>query len=352
MSRVGAPRLRPRRPFVCVGRVVCVGVACGCFGSLGQILCAAFGLAWGCFGAGLGVLWAGFGVAGACVVIPCLRSYACWPGLGSVGGITTIGAALRRVAGVSGVYGRKAPRVVARKGKRRVLFRWLCWLCSACLRLFVGVVWLVFVGGLGGIATIGAALRRVVGVSGVYGRKTPRVLGRKGQRRVPVEGSMVAKPPECLLKVAVHLGEMRVTWGVWGVVDDGLGALVRGEAFLWCGVSGTSGPSACCWDDRAHCRRFLRGGAGGRRILVCFDGFLCCGRGGAAAYGQVFLRRDRLSIVCSCARVLVCSLGPSTALSERESRSSLSQPPKVFTSAPYTSGGASWQPRSCGVVVS
>ena len=131
-------------------------------------------LAWGCFGAGLGVLWAGFGVAGACVVIPCLRSYACWPGLGSVGGITTIGAALRRVAGVSVVYGRKIPRVVAREGRRRVLFRWLCWSCSACLRVFVVVVWLVFVGGLGGIATIGAALRRVAGVSGVYGRKIPR----------------------------------------------------------------------------------------------------------------------------------------------------------------------------------
>ena len=53
---------------------------------------------------------------------------------------------------------------------------WQCWSCSACLRLFVGVVWLVFVGGLGGIATIGAALRRVVGVSGVYGRKTPECL--------------------------------------------------------------------------------------------------------------------------------------------------------------------------------
>ena len=120
VSRVGAPRLRPRRPFVCVGGVGRVGVAWGCFGSLGQILCAAFGLAWGCFGAGLGVLWAGFGVAGACVVIPCLRSYACWPGLGSVGGITTIGAALRRVAGVSGVYGRKTPRVVAWMGQGRV----------------------------------------------------------------------------------------------------------------------------------------------------------------------------------------------------------------------------------------
>ena len=63
------------------------------------------------------------------------------------------------------------------------------------------VVWLVFVGGLGGITTIGAALRRVAGVSGVYGRKTPRVVARMGQRRVPVEGSMVAKPPVCLLKV-------------------------------------------------------------------------------------------------------------------------------------------------------
>ena len=130
------------------------------------------------FWTGLGVLWcwlgAGFGVAGACVVIPCLRSYACWPCLGSVGGIATIGAALRRVAGVSVVYGRKIPRVVAREGRRRVLFRWLCWSCSACLRVFVVVVWLVFVGGLGGIATIGAALRRVAGVSVVYGRKTPR----------------------------------------------------------------------------------------------------------------------------------------------------------------------------------
>ena len=70
------------------------------------------------------------------------------------------------------------------------------------------------------------------------------------------------------------------------------------------------------------------------------DVFLCCGRGGAAAYGQVFLRRDRLGIVCSCARVLVCScarvlvcscarvlvcsLGPSPALSDRQSRSSFS----------------------------
>jgi len=174
--------------------------------------------------------------------------------VGGLGGIATIGAALRRVAGVSGVYGRKTPRVVAQSavhlGDMRVtwgfwgvvddglgvvaspcgvagsaravlgVFQWVrplpmsevVWWrgsCSACLRLFVGVVWLVFVGGLGGIATIGAALRRVVGVSGVYGRKTPRVVAQS----------------------AVHLGGMGVTWGVWVVVDDGLGALVRGEAF-------------------------------------------------------------------------------------------------------------------------
>ena len=102
-------------------------------------------LAWCWLGDALGWLGAGFGVAVACVVIPCLRSYACWAGLGSVGGIATIGAALRRVAGVSVVYGRKTPRVLAQS--------------------------------------------------------------------------------------AVHLGDMRVTWGFWGVVDDGLGALVRGEAF-------------------------------------------------------------------------------------------------------------------------
>ena len=196
---------------------------------------------------------------------------------------------------------------------------------------------------------------------------------------------MVAKPPECLVgrasvacpwrglwsqnprvvaQSAVHLGEIWVTWGVWGVVDDGLGVVVRGEAFLWCGVSGMSGLSACCGDDRAHCRRFLRGGAGGRRILVCVgDVFLCCGRGGVAAYGQVFLRRDRLGIVCSCARVLVCSCARVLVCScarwdhrphcrSGSPEAAFPQPPKVFTSAPYTSGGSSWQPRSCVVVVS
>ena len=92
------------------------------------------------------------------------------------------------------------PPVVAWMGQRRVLFRWLCWLCSACLCVFVVVVWLVFVGGLGGIATIGAALRRVAGVSGVYGRKTPRgcLEGPGPRARGGVYGS---KSPVCLLKV-------------------------------------------------------------------------------------------------------------------------------------------------------
>ena len=148
--------------------------------------------------------------------------------VGGLGGITTIGAALRRVVGVSGVYGRKTPRVLAQSavhfGEMRVT--WGVWgvvdyvlgvVASPCgvagsARAVLGVfqwvrplpmsgvawwlvVWLVFVGGLGGIATIGAALRRVAGVSGVYGRKTPRVVARKGQRRVPVEGSMVLNLP-------------------------------------------------------------------------------------------------------------------------------------------------------------
>ena len=195
-------------------------------------------VAWVCSGgwwyvSGVGVVWVVF--------------------VGGLGGITTIGAALRRVAGVSGVYGRKTPRVLAQSavdlGEMRVtwgvwgvvdyglgavaspcgvagsaravlgVFQWVRLLpmsevvwrgsCSACLRVFVVVVWLVFVGGLGGIATIGAALRRVAGVSGVYGRKIPRVVAQS----------------------AVDLGGMRVTWGVWGVVDYVLGAAVRGEAF-------------------------------------------------------------------------------------------------------------------------
>ena len=172
------------------------------------------------FWAGLGVLWywlgAGFGVAGACVVIPCLSSYACWAGVGSVGGIATIGAALRRVAGVSGVYGRKTPRVVAWKGQRRVPFRWQCWLFLRCRCLAV-VVWCGVVccrWWLGGIATIGAALRRVVGVSGVYGRKTPRVVAWKGQRRVPFRWQCWSSLRCRCLAVVVWCGlSLLVAWG-------------------------------------------------------------------------------------------------------------------------------------------
>ena len=127
------------------------------------------------------VWWLGFAVVAGGVVSGGMSLVSLWlVFVGGLGGIATIGAALRRVVGVSVVYGRKTPRLVGRKGQRRVLFRWLCWSCSACLRVFVVVVWLVFVGGLGGIATIGAALRRVAGVSVVYGRKTPRVVAWKG----------------------------------------------------------------------------------------------------------------------------------------------------------------------------
>ena len=65
----------------------------------------------------------------------------------------------------------------------------------------------------GGIATIGGFGRRVAGVSVVYGRKTPRVVAQS----------------------AVHLGGMGVTWGVWGVVDYGLGVVASP-----CGVAGSA----------------------------------------------------------------------------------------------------------------
>ena len=102
------------------------------------------------------------------------------------------------------------------------------------------VVWLVFVGGLGGIATIGAALRRVAGVSVVYGRKTPRGCseGPGPRARGGVYGR---KTPRVLAQSAVHLGDMRVTWGFWGVVDDGLGAVV-GLMGEWWPVCAQAGP--------------------------------------------------------------------------------------------------------------
>ena len=116
---------------------------------------------------------------------------------------------------------------------------------STCLRVFVVVVWLVFVGGLGGIATIGAALRRVAGVSGVYGRKTPRgcLEGPGPRARGGVYGR---KTPRVLAQSAVHLGGMRVTWGVWGVVDYGLGVVVWGEAFS-VGRRGREAHLGVCW---------------------------------------------------------------------------------------------------------
>ena len=116
--------------------------------------------------------------------------------------------------------------------------------CSACLRVFVGVVWLVFVGGLGGIATIGAALRRVAGVSWVYGRKTPRVVAWMGQGRVPVEGSMVAKPPGGCSKCS------RPRWYAGDMGCLGCSGRRFGRAGSWrggfCGAAGWACPSFVC----------------------------------------------------------------------------------------------------------
>ena len=147
------------------------------------------GVLWCWLGGALGWLGAGFGVAVACVVIPCLRSYACWAGLGvlwcwlgaglgSVGGITTIGAALRRVAGVSVVYGRKTPRVVAREGRRRVLFRWQCWpssTCFVCLSGWCGLFLLVAWGNCYHRRCVAACRRRV---GGLWSQNPPWLLGR------------------------------------------------------------------------------------------------------------------------------------------------------------------------------
>lgn len=117
--------------------------------------------------------------------------------------------------------------------------------------------------------------------------------------------------------------------------------------FLRGGVSGTSGLSACCRDDRAHCRCLSRGAAreGGASwcVLVTYFcaaagevlprmvrffcggiGWVLCARVLVCSCACVLVCSCVRVFVCSCARVLVCSLGPSTALSERESRSSLS----------------------------
>ena len=125
---------------------------------------------------------------------------------------------------------------------------WVCcggWWCGAWWYVSgVVVAWVVFVGGLGGIATIGAALRRVVGVSVVYGRKTPRVVARKGQRRVPVEGSMVAKPPSACSKCR------RPRWYAGDMGCLGCSGRRFGRAGSWrggfCGAAGWACPSFVC----------------------------------------------------------------------------------------------------------
>ena len=62
---------------------------------------------------------------------------------------------------------------------------------------------------VGGITTIEGLCRRVAGVSGVYGRKTPRVLAQS----------------------AVDLGEMRVTWGVWGVFEHSIPLVIDADVY-------------------------------------------------------------------------------------------------------------------------
>ena len=239
------------------------------------------------------------------------------------------------------------PPVVARKGQRCVLFRWLCWSCSACLRVFVVVVWLVFVGGLGGIATIGAALRRVVGVSGVYGRKTPRVVAWMGQGRVPVEGSMVVNLPGGCSKCS------RPRWNGGDMGFLGCSGRRFGRAGSWRGVF----CGAACRVRRASVRAAgmieptvgvfcgaAREGGASWCVLVTYS---------CAVAWEVLPRMVRF--FCggigwvSCARVLVGTIDRTVGAGV---------PMQPFPTAEsihvgaYTSGGASWQPRSCGVVLS
>ena len=171
MSRVGAPRLRPRRPFVCVGRVVC----CVC---------------WAC-----------------CVLC------------------------------VLGVLGRFCVRLLGWLGGALVLawcWLWCGWgLCRDSVPTFLCV--LALLGLCGGNCyhrRCVAACRRRVG--GLWSQNPPRGCseGPASRARGGVYG---CKTPRVVAQSAVHLGEIWVTWGVWGVVDDGLGVVASP-----CGVAGSA----------------------------------------------------------------------------------------------------------------
>ena len=107
---------------------------------------------------------------------------------------------------------------------------------------------------------------------------------------------------------------------------------------VFCGAARVGGASWCVLVT------YFCAAAG--EVLPCMVRFICGG------IGWVSCARV---LVCSCARVLVCSCArwdhrPHCRSGSPEA--AFPQPPKVVTSAPYTSGGASWQPRSCVVVVS
>ena len=77
-----------------------------------------------------------------------------------------------------------------------------------------------------------AACRRRVG--GLWSQNPPRGCseGPASRARGGVYG---CKTPRVVAQSAVHLGEIWVTWGVWGVVDDGLGVVASP-----CGVAGSA----------------------------------------------------------------------------------------------------------------
>ena len=189
-------------------------------------MCAAFGLAWGCFGLAWCWLWCGWGLCRSSV--PTFLRVLGWLGLcgGNCYHRRCFAACRRRVGGL---WSQNPPWLLGWAsvvcllggcvGRVRLVFVCLLW-CVACF------CW--WLGGNCYHRRCFAACRRRVG--GLWSQNPPRAWseGPASRARGGVYGR---KTPRVLAQSAVHLGGMRVTWGVWGVVDDGLGVVAWGEAF-------------------------------------------------------------------------------------------------------------------------
>ena len=108
-------------------------------------------------------------------------------------------------------------------GRVRLVFVCLSWCCGLCSLVAWGNCY---------HRRCFAACRRRVG--GLWSQNPPRGCseGPASRARGGVYG---CKTPRVVAQSAVHLGEIWVTWGVWGVVDDGLGVVASP-----CGVAGSA----------------------------------------------------------------------------------------------------------------